>query len=52
VSYLTLLPVGFVAVLYSSIERPVDGGGVGITGFVLLEDPSVLPEIDPTTLAC
>ena len=53
VSYLTLIPADHVAVLYSSIERPTDGGGgVGVTGFVLVEDPTILPEIDPASLRC
>ena len=52
VSYLTLIPSDYAAVLYSSIERPVDGGGVGVTGFVLVEDLTTLPEIDPSLLSC
>lgn len=52
VSYLTLIPSDFVAVLYASIEREIDDGGVGLTGFVLVEDPMTLPEIDPAELAC
>lgn len=53
VSYLTLIPTDFAAVLYASIERPVDGvGGVGLTGFVLVEDPSTVPEIIPALLSC
>jgi len=53
VSYLTLIPSDFVAVLYSSIEAPNDAvGGYGVTGAVLVEDPSTLPEVDPLSLSC
>jgi hypothetical protein len=55
VAYLTLIPVDYAAVLYSSIETELDGvsgGGVGITGAVLLDDPTALPDVDPSLLAC
>jgi hypothetical protein len=52
VSYLTLIPSDMIALLYSSIELPVDGDGVGITGFALVEDPATIPAIDPALLSC
>lgn len=52
VSYLTLIPRGIIALLYSSIEVAVEGDGVGITGFALVEDPTTIPEIDPALLSC
>ena len=53
VSYLTLIPSDLAAVLYASIELPVDEvGGVGIGSAVPVADPTVVPEIDPAVLAC
>ena len=53
VAYLTLIPTDTSGQLFSSVERPVpDVNGVGLTGAVVLADPSVLPEIDPADLAC
>lgn len=52
VSYLTLIPRDYSAVLYSSIELPVADDGVGVTGFTLVDDPAILPEIDPALLSC
>ena len=53
VGYLTLIPAGTSGELYSSIERSdPDVTGVGLTGFVALPDPSVLPDIEASLLAC
>lgn len=53
VGYLSLIPTGTAGTLFSSLERPdPDIGGVGITGFAELPDPSVLPEIALDQLAC
>lgn len=52
VAYLTLIPSTYVSVLWSSVERQIGDGGVGVTGAVLVEDPSLAPEIDPATLSC
>ena len=48
VSYLTLIPRGYVALLFSSIEKSVEGGdGVGVTGFALVEAPLRHPRDRP-----
>ena len=53
VSYLTLIPADTPGRYFASIETPTpDGNGVGVTGSVLVEDPSSLPEIDPSTVSC
>ncbi|MEM9516277.1 MAG: hypothetical protein AAGA42_15610 [Actinomycetota bacterium] len=53
VGYLTLIPADSVANLFASVEKPeADVGGVGITGFAQLADPTVLPEITADQLSC
>lgn len=53
VSYLTLIPADTAGQVFASIEKPVpDVQGVGLASAAVLDDPSQLPEIDPTQLAC
>lgn len=55
VSYLTLIPSETAGVLFASIEAPeeaADGGGVGLTSAVQVEDPSAVPEVAVGLLAC
>lgn len=53
VGYLTLIPADTIGQLFSSVEKPVpEVRGVGLTGFTVLSDPSSLPEIDLSSLAC
>lgn len=53
VLYRTLIPVETTGQVFASVERPEpDVGGVGITGASAIDDPSVLPELDPAVLGC
>ena len=53
VGYLTVIPSDTVAQVFASVEAPDDAvGGYGITAPALIDDPSVVPEIDPASLSC
>lgn len=53
VAYLTLIPSTTAGTLIGTIERPAaDVMGVGMSLPIEVDDPSVVPEIDPAVLSC